>query len=310
MALTPDLHADRYAEIAALIARHAPADGQASTAIGSLFFGRCSTPSQPHHAAQWPCFALLAQGEKILTLGNDDYRYGVGDYLVTSVDLPIVSRVTVASAASPSLGLGMAIDGVRLTELLRRVRAPQAAAAGDGLRGVTVNRAPPELLDAVIRLLRLLDSPHDIAALAPLVEEEILYRLLTGPDGGRLLAIASADSRSHRVGKAVDWLRRHFAEPLRIEDLASHVGMSESSLHHNFKAVTALTPMQYQKQLRLHEARRLMVVERIGVATAGHRVGYQSPSQFSREYARLYGQPPARDLAAGGPVPPSGLVGQ
>jgi len=298
---------DRYAEIASLIARHAPADGQASTAIGNLFFGRCSTPTQPHHAAQWPCFALLAQGEKILTLGSDDYTYGVGDYLVTSVDLPVVSRVTVASEAAPSLGLGMAIDGVRLTELLRRVPAPPAQAAGDGLRGLTVNRASAELLDAVIRLLRLLDRPQDIPALAPLVEEEILYRLLSGPDGGRLLAIVSADSRSHRVGKAVDWLRHHFAEPLRIEDLASHVGMSESSLHHNFKAVTALTPMQYQKQLRLHEARRLMMVERIGVATAGHRVGYQSPSQFSREYARLYGRPPARDLGALADLQPQGL---
>jgi len=304
---------DAYAEIADLIARHTHAEGPTmSHQIGGLFFGRCSAPTQPNHTAQWPCFALLAQGEKILTLGDEDYRYGVGDYLVTSVDLPVVSRVTVASPEAPSLGIGMAIDGVRLTELLRRVAVPvpPASTGGDALRGVSINKASPELLDAVTRLLRLLDRPHEIPALAPLIEEEILYRLLSGPEGGRLLAMASADSRSHRVGKAVDWLRRHFAEPLRIEDLASHVGMSESSLHHNFKAVTALTPMQYQKQLRLHEARRLMVVERIGVATAGHRVGYQSPSQFSREYARLYGQPPARDLAAGGPVPPSGLVGQ
>ena len=296
---------DRYAEIATLIARHAPADGQTSTALGSLFFGRCSSPTQPHYAAQWPCFALLAQGEKTLTLGGEELRYGIGDYLLMSVDLPVVSRVTQASEDQPSLGLGMAIDPVRLADLLRRVPLPTLPAAVDGLRGVTVSKAPPDLLDAVVRMLRLLDRPADIPALAPLIEEEILYRLLTGPDGARLLAIVSAESRSHRVGKAVDWLRQHFAEPLRIEDLAAHVGMSESSLHHNFKAVTALTPMQYQKQLRLHEARRLMVVDRLGVASAGHRVGYQSPSQFSREYARLYGRSPVRDVVDGAlPVAP------
>ncbi|WP_394787096.1 AraC family transcriptional regulator N-terminal domain-containing protein [Rhodoferax sp.] len=238
---------DPYAEIAALITRHTAVDGEFSTAIGGLFFSRRSSPTQALHTAQWPCFALVAQGAKSLTLGEQVFHYGVGDYLLMSLDLPVASRVTQASTRAPNLGLGLAIDPLRLADLLRRVPIPRPPSAADGMRSVAVNAAPPELLDASLRLLRLLDTPADIAALAPLIEEEILYRLLTGPDGARLLYIASAESRSNRVGKAVDWLRGNFAKPLRIPELAEHVGMSESSLHHHFKAVTALTPVQYQK---------------------------------------------------------------
>jgi AraC-like DNA-binding protein len=297
MTSTPSMP-DSYSEIASLIARHAPVDGEFRTAIPHLFFSRRSSPTQPLHTAQWPCFALVAQGAKSLTLGEEVFRYGVGDYLLMALDLPVASRVTQASQRVPNLGLGMAIDPARLAELLRRVRMPRPPAAAEGMRGVAVNAASLELLDATLRLMRLLDRPADITALSPLIEEEILYWLLTGPDGARLLHIASSESRSHRVGKAIDWLRGHFSEPLSIQKLAEHVGMSESSLHHHFKAVTALTPVQYQKQLRLHEARRLLLIEKTGVATAGHLVGYQSPSQFSREYARLYGRSPLRDLQA------------
>lgn len=291
-------HSESYREMAALIARHAPFDGEFSTAIGDLHLSRKSAPSQPMYTAQWPCFALVAQGAKSLTLATDRFEYGVGDFLVVSLDLPVVSRVTKASPGEPNLGLGMAIDPERLAGVLARVEVARHTPPAEEALGVAVNRASPLLLDATLRLLRLLDRPEDIPAMAPLVEEEILYRLLAGPCGPRLLHIARADTPSSNVKKATIWLREHFAEPLRIETLAGRVGMSVSSLHHHFKAVTALSPLQYQKQLRLNEARRLMLVERLDVGTASYRVGYQSPSQFSREYARMYGQSPRRDVQA------------
>jgi AraC-like DNA-binding protein len=174
------------------------------------------------------------------------------------------------------------------------------APAPHDMRAVAVNKANPDLLDAVARLLRLLDRPQDIAAMAPLIEQEILYRVATGPFGPAQLQIAMLETPTNRVAQAIAWLRQNFTRPLRIEELAQHVGMSPSSLHHHFKAVTAMTPMQYQKQLRLHEARRLMLSERLDVGSAGYSVGYQSPSQFSREYSRLYGLPPLRDVTASG----------
>jgi AraC-like DNA-binding protein len=291
------LSPDPYAELTAIVARFAATDGPYDTAIGGLFFSRQSAPTPYHHVAQWPCFALVLQGAKTLEVGADTYRYGVGDYLVVSLDLPVASRVTEASVGRPYLGFGMAIDPARLKEVLARVAFTPPAIGPDEMRSVAVNLAPPELLDAALRMLRLLDRPQDIAAMAPLLEQEILYRLLTGPLGPRLMQIATADTPSNRVAHAIDWLRENFSRPLRIEDLAEQVGMSVSSLHHHFKAVTAMTPMQFQKQLRLHEARRLMFVERMDVGTAGYSVGYQSPSQFSREYSRLYGLPPLRDVS-------------
>jgi AraC-like DNA-binding protein len=285
-----------HSELASIIARFATDDGDFPTAIDNLsLFRRCS-PTQPLHSAYRPGFAIVAQGAKRLTVGTDVYRYGAGHYILTSLDLPVVSHVTEASAETPYLCFGLAIDSERLSDLLARISMPRPTAAASGMRGLAVNIASPELLDASLRLLRLLDRPQDIAAMAPLIEQEILYRLLTGPDGPRLLQIASAESQSNKVARAVGWIRVNFAEPLRIEDLADLVNMSVSSLHHHFKAVTAMTPMQYQKQLRLQEARRLMLVDRLDVGTAGHRVGYQSPSQFSREYSRLYGMSPLRDV--------------
>ena len=292
MALLPNPHQ----ELASIIARFATSDGEYPTAIGNLFFARRSSPTAPHYTAQWPCFALVAQGAKSLGLGSEVYRYGVGDYLVVSLDLPVTSGVTEASIASPHLGLGMKIDADRLKETMGRSGIARPAIASGEMRGVAVNKAPPELLDAAVRLLRLLDRPEDIPAMSPLIEQEILYRLLTGPFGPRLLQIAMAETPSNKIGQAIAWLRGNFARPLRIEYLAERVGMSVSSLHHHFKAVTAMTPMQYQKQLRLCEARRLMLIERLDVGTAGYAVGYQSPSQFSREYSRLYGLSPLRDI--------------
>ncbi len=285
---------DAYREISGIIARYAEADGEVATAIESLFLSRRARPSQPLHTAQWPCFVLVAQGAKSLTLGHEVHDYGVGDYLVVALDLPVTSRTTVASPKVPLLGLGMAIRPERLKELFQRVPAVRASAR-DRTLGVGVNQADEDLLGAVLRLLRLLDTPRDIPALAPLIEQEILYRLLTGPCGSVLSRIAQTNSPGNRIAKAVAWLRENYAELLRIEELSSRVGMSPSSLHHHFSAVTAMTPLEYQKRLRLQEARRLMWVDRLDVGSAGYRVGYQSPSQFSREYSRMFGVPPSRD---------------
>jgi AraC-like DNA-binding protein len=287
-----------YQEMSSIVARFAKSDGEYPTAIGSLFFSRRSSPTQPHHTAQWPCFALVIQGAKSLELGGELYHYGVGDYLVVSLDLPVVSRVTKASFESPNLGIGMAIRPDRLEEVLGRVDLSRPAVALKEMRGVAVNTAQPELLDAAVRLLRLLDRPEDIPGMAPLIEQEILYRLLTGPLGPRLLQIAMTETPSNRIARAISWLRANFTQPLRIEELAEQVGMSMSSLHHHFKAATVMTPMQYQKQLRLYEARRLILLGLLDVGSAGYAVGYQSPSQFSREYRRLYGISPLQDLNA------------
>ncbi|MBB2676231.1 UNVERIFIED_ORG: AraC-like DNA-binding protein [Rhizobium esperanzae] len=285
-----------YQEIVDIVMRFAPGDGEFSTAIGNLHVSRRSKPSDPFHSSYRPCFAFVLQGAKSLQLGTERISYGTGDYLLTSLDLPVAWRVTEASPEVPHLCLGLAIDSEKLLELLSRIDIPRPAADTDGQRGMVVNVAPPELMDAAVRLLRLLDRPGDIPAMAPLIEQEILYRVLTGPHGARLINIATSDSHSNRIARAVAWLKENFARPLRIEDLAERVNMSVSSFHHHFKSVTAMTPVQYQKQLRLHEARRLMLVERLDAGTAGHRVGYQSPSQFSREYSRLYGASPARDI--------------
>jgi AraC-like DNA-binding protein len=285
---------DPFREIVAIVARYA-GDGMGETAIDNLRLQRRISPTQPLYVTQWPCFALVVQGRKSLTLGHETLHYGVGDCLLVAVDLPVISCVTQASHAEPHLCMGMRINPSRLAELIDRLPALRALAP-EGARGAAINPASPELLDAALRMLRLLDRPDDIPAMAPLIEQEILYRLLTGPDGARLRHIAMAEGQSHRVTKAVAWLRAHFAQPLRIETLADHVGMSQSSLHHHFKAVTNMTPVQYQKQLRLYEARRLMLAEGLDVGTAGYSVGYQSPSQFNREYRRLYGLSPARDV--------------
>jgi AraC-like DNA-binding protein len=294
--LTASTTAGVYAQIAELIARHAKDDSPES-AIEGLFVTRRCAPSRRLHIDQRPSFWLVAGGRKCLTVGDEELHYGVGDCLLVALDLPATARITQASEAEPHLCVGVAINPARLAELIGRL-PEQASATPSGMRGVAVNPASPDLLDATLRLLRLLERPQDVAAMAPLIEQEILYRLLSGPHGARLLHIAMAEGQGQRITRAVAWLREHFAAPLRIEALAEHVGMSESSLHHHFKAVTGMTPMQYQKQLRLYEARRLMLVEGLDVGAAGYGVGYQSPSQFSREYRRLYGLSPARDIEA------------
>lgn len=293
-ALRPATPSDVYDQIAALVARYAREESPQSIIEGVFLTRRCA-PTQPLHADQRPSFWLVAQGRKCLTVGGEALEYGVGDCLLVALDLPVISRVVEASEAHPHLCVGMEINIPRLVDLIGRLPDGATSATG-GISGAAVTAASPDLLDATLRMLRLLERPDDIAAMAPLIEQEILYRLLTGPHGARLINIAMVEGAGQKVARAAAWLRSHFAQPLRIGALAEAVGMSESSLHHHFKAVTNMTPMQYQKQLRLHEARRLMLAEGLDVGAAGFAVGYQSPSQFSREYRRFYGVPPSRDL--------------
>jgi AraC-like DNA-binding protein len=286
---------DSYREMSAIIERSTEGDGEFDTAVGGLYFNRRTSVSQPLHTAQWPCFALVTQGAKSLMLGGQIFHYGVGDCLIVSFDLPVVSRVTEASAEAPHLGLGLAIDPSRLGEVLGRAELPTKTPSHSA-PGVTVGRASPELLDSTVRLLRLLEEPGDIAVVAPLIEQEVLYRLLKSPHGAMLLRIAALDSPHNRVAKAMSWLRQNYSRRLRINELACHAGMSVSSLHHHFRAIAAMTPLEYQKRLRLHEARRLILLEGLDIGSTGYRVGYRSPSQFSREYRRLYGLSPLQDV--------------
>ncbi|MDQ0135465.1 AraC-like DNA-binding protein [Neorhizobium galegae] len=289
---------NRYQEIASIAARFVPDEGEYQTDVEGLVISRRSTPSAPCHGSYRPCLAMVVQGKKSVQLGSDRIDYEPGSYLLTSLDLPVTWRVVEASPELPHFCMTLAINSEKLLDLLGRINMQRPSAAAAAQRGIVVNDATPEMSDAAVRLLRLLDSPSDIAAMAPLIEQEILYRVLIGPAGDQLVNMAIADSQGNRIARAIGWLRENFAKTLRIEELAEHVNMSASSFHHHFKSITAMTPVQYQKQLRLHEARRLMLFERLDAGTAGHRVGYQSPSQFSREYSRLYGASPARDVEA------------
>jgi AraC-like DNA-binding protein len=209
--------------------------------------------------------------------------------------LPIFGRITRASIAEPYLGLGLAIDPLKINELTAAMPKNRALEGVD--RGIAVGLLNVDIQNTALRLARLLDTPADIPVLAPIIERELLYRLLAGPLGSRLRQAAASGSHSHQIVRAIDWLKTNLDQPLSIERLASLANMSRSSLHHHFKALTAMTPLQYQKQLRLQEARRLMLVSDTDAASAAHHVGYESPSQFNREYRRMFGAPPGRDVA-------------
>ncbi len=289
---------DRQTELAALIDQNAKAEGAQATSLPRLTLVRLSRPSEPIHGVQQPALCIIAQGRKQVILGERIFYYDANTYLVAAVDVPVVGQVIEATARMPYLSLRLNLDPKMLSELML-----EAGLGGDQSRdaapgpSLSLSSVTPELLDAVIRLLRLLDKPRDLAILGPMAEREILYRLLQGPDAERLRLIALADSKLQRVTRAVAWIRQHFAEPFSIDAVASEARMSPSALHHHFKQVTAMSPLQYQKQLRLQEARRLILVLGRDAASAGHAVGYESPSQFSREYSRLFGAPPMRDAS-------------
>lgn len=285
-----------HRQLADVVGRFAKSDGGHQTSIPALKLFRRSVPGAQFHGVYEPALCLIAQGAKRVMVGDDTFDCDPAHCLVTSVDLPVITQVMRASQDEPYLGILFDIDPRRIRDLMAEPGLPKPGPMPIG-RGMAVNRLSAAILDAVVRLVRLLETPQDIPVLGPLVEREILYRFLAGEQGVRLRHIAVTDGQVHQVSKAIDWIRKNFVRPLCIEVLAQTAHMSASSLHHNFKAVTGMSPLQYQKRLRLQEARRLMLAEMLDAALAAHQVGYESPSQFSREYGRLFGAPPRRDIA-------------
>jgi AraC-like DNA-binding protein len=281
-------------ELAEWIASQMREDGKREVAPG-LFLYRASSPTKPVYGVTDPSLCVIAQGSKEVRLGNARYRYDAAHYLLASAAVPLAGYVVEASVARPYLAIRLVLDPSVVTAVV--IEANLVESSGDvNDRALTVSRLDATLLDATVRLVRLLDTPNDYRVLAPLVSREITYRLLLGEQGGRLRQIAVIDGRAHRIATAIDFLRGNYAKPLRIPGLARRLGMSISGFHHNFKTVTAMSPLQFQKQLRLQEARRLLLSGGVDAATAGYRVGYDEPSQFSREYKKLFGAPPMRDV--------------
>jgi AraC-like DNA-binding protein len=282
-------------ELVERVRRAAPRDGSHETRVPGVAAMRASEPSQPLPTLYEPSLCIVVQGRKQTRLADEVYVYDPLHYLVVSVTLPMVGQIIEATKQRPYLSLRINVDRKLLSELLLQTdSATRRRASAD--RGLYVTRADAEFLDAIVRLVRLLDRPQEAAVLAPLVLREIQFRALNGELGWRLRELCVLDSQSQRIARSIDVIRTRFAEPLRIDDLASTAHMSASSFHHHFKEVTAMSPLQFQKQLRLHEARRLMLADGLDASAAAHRVGYESPSQFSREYRRLFGAPPRREI--------------
>jgi AraC-like DNA-binding protein len=282
-------------ELVERMARGIREDGTVEPLEG-LRLRRASSPTELGHGVSYPALCVIAQGSKEILLGDNRYRYDPAHYLITTAALPITSRITKASGERPYLGLVLRLDPTLVGSVM--VEAGHPALRGHvAVRAIDVSPLDAGLLDATVRLVRLMGSPiTEVRFLRPLVTREIVYRLLRGEQGGRLSHVAALGGSAHRIVEAIERLRKDFDQPLRIEDIAREFGMSVSGFHHHFKAVTAMSPLQFQKQLRLQEARRLMLGEDLDAASAGYRVGYGDASHFTREYKRLFGAPPVRDV--------------
>jgi AraC-like DNA-binding protein len=277
------------------IARWTDKGDQPTSAIPGLSLFQRIAPTPPASFMFEPRICVIAQGAKRVLLGDETYVYDPQHFLITSVDLPTVAEIIVASREKPYLGLVMKIDQREISQLMVDSNLPPPRPQQSS-RGMATGEVTVPLLTAFQRLIDLLAEPKDIPILAPVIQREIFYRLLVSDQGARLRQMASTGSQSQQIARAIQWLKSNFTQPLRIDDLASQVNMSTSTFHHHFRAVTAMSPLQYQKWLRLNEARRLLLAENQDATTAAFQVGYESPSQFSREYSRLFGAPPLRDI--------------
>ena len=279
------------------IAAYAPHDGAFQLRLPGTYAVRLSRMTgEATYATMGPSLCVAAQGAKVIMLGREVLEYDPAHLLVFAVDLPVSSQVTRASRKDPYLGFVLELDPARVGELAARVY-PRGVPRASERRGLYVGRTTDDIVDAVTRLLDLMAQPEDADLLGPLVIDEILIRLLRTSIGARVAQIGHTKSDVQRIGEAVSWIRAHFAQPVTVEEMATSVHMSASSFHQHFKAVTSMSPLQYQKVLRLHEARRLMLFQRIDASHACHRVGYLSASQFSREYSRFFGNAPTKDIA-------------
>ncbi|ANZ13183.1 TPA: AraC family transcriptional regulator N-terminal domain-containing protein [Vibrio parahaemolyticus] len=282
-------------KLAKLIDRWTGNANQYDTPISGLRFSRWTTPTPPTSYTHNPSICLIAQGRKRVLLGEESFIYDANHFLISSVDLPIIANIIEASEEQPYLGLIMELD---LTEISQLIVDSELAftQSKEAQKGIAVGELSESLLDAFVRLAELLDEGQNIKILAPIIKREIFYRLLMSEQGTRLHQIVTAGSHSHQIAKAIDWLKNNFVKPLSVGDLASYTGMSKSSFYTHFRSMTSMTPLQFQKKLRLSEARRLMLTENLDAMAATFKVGYESPSQFSREYSRLFGAPPSKDI--------------
>lgn len=294
--MTDERISDRCRELAALINRHTDADGFHQTSIAPLGFSRESLTGAMLHSVSTPMLAIVVQGKKGAALGEEIYRYGEAQYLVISVDQPISGFILEATPDRPFLGFKLDLDPRELCEMIAIQTGAIAGKKEASVRGFFVSTDDLSLLDCALRLIQLLDTPQDIPVLAPMMIREIYYRLLIGEQSEAVRQIATSGSNMQRIAAVIQSIKVDFAKPLRVADLAEQASMSPSSFHHHFKQVTSMSPLQYQKQIRLLEARRLMLAENYNAMTAADQVGYESPSQFSREYARLFGAPPIQDI--------------
>ncbi len=296
--MTDELIANRCRELAVLVNRHTDGKGNGfhQTSIAPLGFGRESLTGAMLHGVSTPMLAIVVQGKKGAALGEEIYRYGEAQYLVVSIDQPISGFVIEATPDRPFLGFKLDLDLRELCEIIAAHTNIIAGKKETSVRGFFISTADLSLLDCALRLTQLLDTPQDIPILAPMMIREIYYRLLIGEQSEAVRQIALSDSNMQRIATVIQSIKVDFTKPMRVAELAEQASMSPSSFHHHFKQVTSMSPLQYQKQLRLLEARRLMLAENYNAVTAADRVGYESPSQFSREYARLFGAPPIQDI--------------
>lgn len=276
--------------------RRMPRPGKFATAVEGLGMARREEVEKPEVCFNRPIVAVVVQGFKRSLIGSEEFRYGEGHCLVAGVDLPSSSYITEASPERPFLAVALELDTYLITRMAAEVPAPAGLGQGAG-KALSVADADPDVLDAFSRLVDLLDRPEQIPVLAPLIVREIHYRLLMGPQGGYLRQLNTHGTQSSQIARAISWLKDNFKEPLQVDRLARQVNMATSTFHRHFKEVTTLSPLQFHKRLRLYEAQRLMLAEDANAASAGLAVGYESPTQFNREYKRLFGEPPRRDVS-------------
>jgi AraC-like DNA-binding protein len=294
-AVAPNRRNERQFELASKVARLIGSAQQQATAIPRLTLHRRTAPTAVCHATYEPSVIVVAQGRKEVQIGSNILTYDSTRYLLTSVDLPTVTRVSEASEDAPCLAVSLKLDISIIREFLSREEFPRLDASADS-PAMSTGPVTVEFLDAWCRLLDLLSIPQDIPFLSGFIEREIMYRILRGSEGARLRAIATLGDQSHRTAKAIAWIKANYARPLRVRELADVAGMAVTTLHHHFRALTAMSPLQYQKQIRLQSARARMLADDVDAATVAFEVGYESASQFNREYSRLFGQPPIRDI--------------
>jgi AraC-like DNA-binding protein len=286
---------DNREELLERMARTLPGDG-AREALDGLFLARLTRPAESALALYQPALCFVVQGGKQVLVGEEVLRYDPGHYLLFTVDLPVIFRVEEASEERPYFGMRLDLDPSLVASVMMEAGA-ETRKGHASIKAIGVNTIDADLLDAVVRLVRLIDKPGEQKILVPLIKREIVYRLWAGGEGARLgHLVASSGGETRRISRAIGRLREYYHEPLKIEELARELGMSVSGFHHHFKSVTSMSPLQFQKQIRLQEARRLMLGEDLDAASAGHRVGYEDPAYFSRDYKRLFGAPPQRDI--------------